>query len=128
MGTVLYGSEIAKDIRASLKEQINELREKKREKDSEACRDSGRKQSGQPSLCDRKEKACREIGMENILLQLKGRNDGGGALAEIQRLNTKMPVVEGILVSCLCQSIWMSIKFCLLLIPKRMSMAFIHII
>lgn len=28
MGTILYGSEIAKDIRTSLKEQIDELREK----------------------------------------------------------------------------------------------------
>ena len=26
MGTVLYGSEVAKEIRASLKEQINEIR------------------------------------------------------------------------------------------------------
>ena len=28
MGTILYGSEMAKDIRTSLKEQIDELREK----------------------------------------------------------------------------------------------------
>ena len=83
MGTILYGSEIAKDIRTSLKEQIDELREKGKRIPKLVVILVGDNPASL-SYVTGKEKACREIGM--------------------------------------------SIKFCLLLTRKRMSMAFIHII
>ena len=70
MGTILYGSEIAKDIRTSLKEQIDELREKGKRIPKLVVILVGDNPASL-SYVTGKEKACREIGMENILLRLQ---------------------------------------------------------
>ena len=62
MGTILYGSEIAKDIRTSLKEQIDELREKGKRIPKLVVILVGDNPASL-SYVTGKEKACREIGM-----------------------------------------------------------------
>lgn len=96
MGTILYGSEIAKDIRTSLKEQIDELREKGKRIPKLVVILVGDNPASL-SYVTGKEKACREIGMENILLQLQEDTTEEALLAEIHRLNTDTSV-DGILV------------------------------
>ena len=96
MGTILYGSEIAKDIRTSLKEQIDELREKGKRIPKLVVILVGDNPASL-SYVTGKEKACREIGMENILLRLQEDTTEEALLAEIHRLNTDTSV-DGILV------------------------------
>ena len=96
MGTVLYGSEVAKEIRASLKEQINEIRTAGKRIPKLVVILVGNN-TASLSYVSGKEKACREIGMENILLHLKEETTEGELLEEIQRLNEDVSV-DGILV------------------------------
>lgn len=96
MGTVLYGSEVAKEIRASLKEQINEIRTAGKRIPKLVVILVGNN-TASLSYVSGKEKACREIGMENILLHLKEETTEGELLEEIQRLNEDASV-DGILV------------------------------
>lgn len=96
MGTVLYGSEVAKEIRASLKEQINEIRTAGKRIPKLVVILVGNN-TASLSYVSGKEKACREIGMENILLHLKEETTEGELLEEIQRLNEDTSV-DGILV------------------------------
>lgn len=96
MGTVLYGSEVAKEIRASLKEQINEIRTAGKRIPKLVVILVGNNMASL-SYVSGKEKACREIGMENILLHLKEETTEGELLEEIQRLNEDASV-DGILV------------------------------
>ena len=96
MGTVLYGSEVAKEIRASLKEQINEIRTAGQRIPKLVVILVGNN-TASLSYVSGKEKACREIGMENILLHLKEETTEGELLEEIQRLNEDASV-DGILV------------------------------
>ena len=96
MGTILYGSEIAKDIRTSLKEQIDELREVGKRIPKLVVVLVGDNPASL-SYVTGKEKACREIGMENILLRLQEDTTEEELLAEIHRLNMDVSV-DGILV------------------------------
>ena len=96
MGTVLYGSEVAKEIRASLKEQINEIRTAGKRIPKLVVILVGNN-TASLSYVSGKEKACREIGLENILLHLKEETTEGELLEEIQRLNEDASV-DGILV------------------------------
>lgn len=96
MGTVLYGSEVAREIRASLKEQINEIRTAGKRIPKLVVILVGNN-TASLSYVSGKEKACREIGMENILLHLKEETTEGELLEEIQRLNEDVSV-DGILV------------------------------
>ena len=96
MGTVLYGSEVAKEILASLKEQINEIRTAGKRIPKLVVILVGNN-TASLSYVSGKEKACREIGMENILLHLKEETTEGELLEEIQRLNEDVSV-DGILV------------------------------
>lgn len=96
MGTVLYGSEIAKGIRASLKVQIDGLRTAGRRIPKLVVLLVGDNPASL-SYVSGKEKACREIGMENILLRLKEETTEEELLREIHRLNAD-DSVDGILV------------------------------
>lgn len=96
MGTVLYGSELAKGIRAALKEQIDELRTAGKRIPKLVVVLVGDNPASL-SYVSGKEKACREIGMENILLRLKEETTEEELLKEIHRLNAD-DSVDGILV------------------------------
>ena len=96
MGTVLYGSEVAKEIRASLKEQINEIRTAGKRIPKLVVILVGNN-TASLSYVSGKVMACRESGMENILLHLKEETTEGELLEEIQRLNEDASV-DGILV------------------------------
>ena len=96
MGNVLYGSEIAKEIRASLKKQIDELREEGKRIPKLVVVLVGDNPASL-SYVTGKEKACREIGMENVLLRLQEDTTEEELLAEIHSLNTDASV-DGILV------------------------------
>ena len=87
---------MAKEIRASLKEQINEIRTAGKRIPKLVVILVGNN-TASLSYVSGKEKACREIGMENILLHLKEETTEGELLEEIQRLNEDASV-DGILV------------------------------
>lgn len=96
MGTILYGSEIAKDIRASLKERIAELKERGKRIPRLVVVLVGDNPAS-ISYVTGKEKACNDIGMENILLRFKEDITENELLEEIKKLNEDASV-DGILV------------------------------
>lgn len=96
MGTLIYGNEIAADIKADLKANIEELKQAGKRLPRLVVVLVGENPASQ-SYVKGKEKACREIGMENELILLKETTTQEELLTVVQQLNED-PNVDGILV------------------------------
>lgn len=96
MAKVIYGSEIAADIKADLKQQIVKLKERNERLPRLAVILIGN-HAASLSYVKGKEKACHEIGMENELIQLSENTQESELLALIDKLNQEK-AVDGILV------------------------------
>lgn len=96
MATVVYGSEIAKDIKADLKICIDQLKEQGKRVPKLVVILVGDNQAS-ISYVTGKEKACQAIGMENILLCLPETTSEEELLAKVEELNQDASV-DGILV------------------------------
>lgn len=96
MAEVVYGSEIAKQIRAGLKEEIDQLREENKRIPKLVVVLVGDNQASL-SYVKGKEKACHEVGMENELMKLSASISEEELLDEVKKLNED-PCVDGILV------------------------------
>ncbi len=96
MGQIIYGNEIAKDIRISLKEEIEQLKQQNKRIPKLVVVLVGDNPASL-SYVKGKEKACNEIGMENILHRLSEDTTEEELLMEINKLNQD-DSVDGILV------------------------------
>lgn len=96
MAEVVYGSEIAADIKANLKQQITELN-KRNERLPRLVVILIGNHAASLSYVKGKERACHEIGMENELIQLSEDIAESELLALIDKLNQDA-AVDGILV------------------------------
>lgn len=96
MGTIVYGSEVAQDIRASLKQEIDNLKEQGRRIPKLVVILVGNNPAS-ISYVTGKEKACHAIGMENILMRLDEGIREEELLETIRQLNADASV-DGILV------------------------------
>lgn len=96
MATVVYGSEIAKSVKAELKEKVDQLREKGKRIPKLVVILVGNNQAS-VSYVTGKEKACKEVGMESVLLRLPETVSEEELLSHIETLNQDN-TVDGILV------------------------------
>lgn len=96
MAEVVYGSEIAADIKAELKKQIEELKENHRRIPKLTVILIG-DHAASLSYVKGKERACGEIGMDNELIALPADTSEAELLELIDRLNHD-DTVDGILV------------------------------
>lgn len=96
MAEVVYGSEIAKDVKAKLKIQIDQLKEEGKRIPKLVVVLVGDNQASL-SYVKGKEKACHEIGMQNDLLTLPESTSEEELLHKIKALNEDANV-DGILV------------------------------
>lgn len=96
MGTIVYGSEIANEIKANLKTKIDTLRENGKRIPKLVVVLVGNNQASL-SYVTGKEKACHAIGMENTLLTMPEETSEKELLDTVLRLNED-PTVDGILV------------------------------
>ena len=96
MAEIVYGSEIAKDIKMGLKQQIDELRMEGKRIPKLVVVLVGDNQASL-SYVTGKEKACHEIGMENVLITLPATIREEELLQKIDELNHDN-TVDGILV------------------------------
>lgn len=96
MAEVVYGSEIAKDVKAKLKIQIDQLKEEGKRIPKLVVVLVGDNQASL-SYVKGKEKACHEIGMQNDLLTLPESTSEEELLQKIKALNEDVNV-DGILV------------------------------
>ena len=96
MGTVVYGSEIAKKIKAEMSAQIQEWKKEQRRLPKLTVVLVGHNPASM-SYVRGKEKACIEIGMENNIVTLPETVTQQEVLQVIQDLNQD-PGVDGILV------------------------------
>ncbi|MGX8851234.1 bifunctional methylenetetrahydrofolate dehydrogenase/methenyltetrahydrofolate cyclohydrolase FolD [Amedibacillus sp. YH-ame10] len=96
MAEIVYGSEIAKDVKSKLKIEIDRLKEEGKRIPKLVVVLVGDNQAS-ISYVTGKEKACHEIGMENELLRLPQETTEEELLSLIDSLN-KDAKVDGILV------------------------------
>lgn len=96
MSTIVYGSEIAKCVKNDLKAQIDVLKENEKRIPKLAVILVGDNQASL-SYVTGKEKACKAIGMENILLRLPDTTSEEELLLKIEEFNHDESV-DGILV------------------------------
>lgn len=96
MATVVYGSEIAKSVKESLKEKIDILKENGKRIPKLVVILVGDNQAS-ISYVTGKEKACNAIGMENILMRLPDTISEDDLLLKVEELN-RDESVDGILV------------------------------
>ena len=95
MAQVIYGSEVSKDIRSELSEQIAALRAFGRRMPKLAVILVGENPASL-SYVTGKEKACTQVGMESELIKLPATTSQEELMAVVRRLNTD-PNVDGIL-------------------------------
>lgn len=95
MAQVIYGSEVSKDIRAELSEQIGALRAAGRRMPKLAVILVGDNPASL-SYVTGKEKACTQVGMESELIKLPASTSQAELMAVVRRLNED-PAVDGIL-------------------------------
>lgn len=96
MSTIVYGSEIAKCVKNDLKAQIDVLKENEKRIPKLVVILVGDNQASL-SYVTGKEKACKAIGMENILLRLPDTTSEEELLLKIEEFNHDESV-DGILV------------------------------
>ncbi|MGX8833391.1 bifunctional methylenetetrahydrofolate dehydrogenase/methenyltetrahydrofolate cyclohydrolase FolD [Amedibacillus sp. YH-ame6] len=96
MAEIVYGSEIAKDVKSKLKLEIDRLKEEGKRVPKLVVILVGDNQAS-ISYVTGKEKACHEIGMENELLRLPQDTSEEALLELIESLNSDSKV-DGILV------------------------------
>ncbi|MEG0273804.1 MAG: bifunctional methylenetetrahydrofolate dehydrogenase/methenyltetrahydrofolate cyclohydrolase FolD [Longicatena sp.] len=96
MAEIVYGSEIAKDVKSKLKLEIDRLKEEGKRVPKLVVILVGDNQAS-ISYVTGKEKACYEIGMENELLRLPQDTSEEALLELIESLNSDSKV-DGILV------------------------------
>lgn len=96
MSEVVYGSEIAKDIKENLKLQIDEIKEQGKRVPKLVVILVGDHQAS-ISYVTGKEKACKAVGMENELIRLPEKTTEDELLSLIDQLNQD-DSVDGILV------------------------------
>ena len=95
MAQVIYGSEVSKDIRSELSEQIAALRASGRRMPKLAVILVGENPASL-SYVTGKEKACAQVGMESELIKLPASTSQEELMAVVRRLNAD-PDVDGIL-------------------------------
>ncbi|MFR0978720.1 MAG: tetrahydrofolate dehydrogenase/cyclohydrolase catalytic domain-containing protein [Holdemania filiformis] len=95
MAQVIYGSEVSKDIRSELSEQIAALRASGRRMPKLAVILVGENPASL-SYVTGKEKACTQVGMESELIKLPATTSQEELMAVVRRLNAD-PNVDGIL-------------------------------
>ena len=95
MAQVIYGSEVSKDIRSELSEQIAALRASGRRMPKLAVILVGENPASL-SYVTGKEKACTQVGMESELIKLPASTSQEELMAVVRRLNAD-PNVDGIL-------------------------------
>jgi len=96
MAKIIYGSEIAQEIKTNLKQQIDQLRQKQARIPRLVVILIG-ENAASISYVTGKEKACQAIGMENELIHLPKETSETALLSLIQKLNAD-DKVDGILV------------------------------
>ena len=96
MSEVVYGSEIAKDIKAKMKIEIDQLKKEGKRIPKLVVVLVGNNQAS-ISYVTGKEKACQVVGMENELIRLPEETSEDELLSLIDRLNEDN-TVDGILV------------------------------
>ena len=111
MAQVIYGSEVSKDIRSELSEQIAALRASGRRMPKLAVILVGENPASL-SYVTGKEKACAQVGMESELIKLPASTSQEELMTVVRRLNAD-PDVDGIL--------------CQLPLPDGLDLSLIHI-
>lgn len=96
MAKIIYGSEIAQEIKTNLKQQIDQLRQKQARIPRLVVILIG-ENAASISYVAGKEKACQAIGMENELIHLPKETSETALLSLIHKLNADEKV-DGILV------------------------------
>lgn len=96
MSTIIYGSEIASDVKEGLTVKINQLRDEGKRIPKLVVILVGNHPASL-SYVTGKEKACKAIGMENLLLRLSEDISEDALIKEVTKLNDDSSV-DGILV------------------------------